>query len=387
MLDNLQDPQVQLMLNLSRENPVNPENIKTALKRIDMPSFFSLCCAHELEGVVASHIQALNLCQLPDYWQKAYEKEKFRLSFLHDKAHEICEVMYQNGITMCVLKNGGIMSDMIEDAAACPMEDIDSLVKKSDFKKAHDILIHRGFVFKFRSEYESEHLNRAYQDGATEYYITMPDGEKMWFELAWRAVAGRWIRQDLEPDTDGLINRAYFAKDSHIAILAPEDNLLQVCIHTAKHSYVRAPGLRLHLDVERILAHKTIDWPVFIEKVREVHVNTAVYFSLYLAKILFASPVPDEVLTQLRPSAAKEKRILTLLDKVGMLYPKKPKFTKWQFLRFQTSLYDSPHDLFRVWYPKDNRLHDIYCYRSPMKTPYYLIIRGLDLVGIRKKKG
>lgn len=387
MFADLKKSLVQLMLNLSRENPVDHEDTKKMLEQTDMSALFSLCCEHELEGVVASHILSLQLCNLPDYWMETYQKEKERLSFLHRKAIETCDLMYRNDISMCVLKNGGIMSDMIEDEAACPMEDIDSLVRKSDFKRAHEILINNGFVFKFRSEYETEKLEQAYRDGSTEYYFPMPDGEKMWFELAWRAVAGRWIRQDLEPDTDELMDRAYFAPHSHISILSPEDNLLQVCIHTAKHSYVRAPGVRLHLDVERILAHKDIDWQAFVKKVEQFHVKTAVYFSLHLAKMLFFSPVPEEVLSQLRPSPAKEERILSLLDQVGVLYPKKTKFSKWQFLRFQTSLYDSKWDMLRVWYPKDNRLHDIYGYRSPLKTPYYLIVRGLDLVGIRKKKG
>lgn len=386
MFEVLMEPLVRLMLDLSRENPENPESLKKALEQVDMFQFLTLCREHELEGVVASHILAWNLCPLTKEWKAAYEKEKERLSFLHNKAKETCELMFRNGITMCVLKNGGIMSDMIRDVAACPMEDIDSLVRKSDFIKAHELLIANGFVFKFRNAYEAEKLEHAYRGGSTEYYISIPDGGKVWFELAWRAVAGRWIRQDLEPDSDDLIGNSYFAANSHIAILSPEDNLLQVCIHTAKHSYVRAPGLRLHLDVERILAHKTIDWRKFVIKVETVHVKTAVYFSLFLAKLLFSSPVPDEILTCLRPTPSKEKRILSSLDQVGLLYPKKAKFTKWQFLQFQTSLYDSVEDMLSVLYPKNGLLHEIYGYRSPLKTPFYILVHALDLIGIRNKK-
>ena len=386
MFDELNRQDVRLMLDLSRERLVNIEDLRERLSIVDMKSFFELCLEHEMDGVVASHILQNDLISLPDYWMHAYEAEKKHLTFLRDKAAEICEKMDKNGIRMVVLKNGGIMSDMVDDAAACPMEDIDSLVKKSDFKKAHEILINNGLTFKFRSEFEFEELEQAFRDGSTEYYITTPEGKEMWFELAWRAVAGRWIRLDLEPNCDKLIDASYCARDTKVGILSPEDNLLQVCVHTAKHSYVRAPGLRLHLDVERIVAHKEIDWEKFLQKAKTAHVKTSTYFSLYLAKMLFDTPIPEIVLNELRPSKGKEKRILSLISSAGLLHPKKSKFTKLEFLRFQTSLYDSVTDAWFVLYPKGGRLHEIYGYKNPLKTPYYIVLRGLDLVGIRKKK-
>ncbi len=386
MFEQLQDTQVQLMLALSKENIDNGQELKEQLTQTDMASFFKLCKEHELDGVVASHIMEQQLLELPDYWMDAYRNEKEHLGFLKDKAADICRIMDENGITMVVLKNGGIMSDMVDDPAACPMEDIDSLVKKSDFKKAHQILIDNGFLFKFRSEFEEEDLEAAFRDGSTEYRIKTPAGGDMWFELAWRAVAGRWIRRDLEPDADSLIAASYYAPNTKVGILSPEDNLLQVSVHTAKHSYVRAPGLRLHLDVERIVAHKQIDWELFLEKVKAAHVKTSTYYSLYLAKMLFNTPVPEHVLEALYPGKRKNKRILKLISKAGLLHPSKPKFSKLQFLRFQTSLYDSKKDAWFVLCPPNGGLREIYGYSSPLLTPYYLILRGLDLVGIRKKK-
>ena len=386
MFEQLKDPQVQLMLDLCRENMPDKAQLKERLEHTDMASFFDLCLEHELEGTVASHIMDAKLMELPDYWLAAYEKEKAHLGFLKDKAEQICRIMDDNGIRMVVLKNGGIMSDMIADPAACPMEDIDSLVRKSDFKKAHKILMENGFIFKFRSEFEEEDLEAAFRDGSTEYRIETPAGEDMWFELAWRAVAGRWIRRDLEPEADGLIQRSYCAEGTKVGILSPEDNLLQVSVHTAKHSYVRAPGLRLHLDVERIVAHKDIDWDLFLQKVRAAHVKTSTYYSLYLAKMLFETPIPDEVLQALKPGKGKHKRLLKLISKAGLLHPKQRKFSKLEFLVFQTSLYDSVKDAWFVLWPKNGGLKEIYGYSNSLKTPYYLVLRALDLVGIRKKK-
>ena len=386
MFEQLNDPQVQLMLVLSKEHIGDPLPLKQQLAQTDLHAFFQLCLEHELHGVVASHILEFSLLELPDYWRVAYEKEQAHLSFLKQKAADICRIMDENGIRMVVLKNGGIMSDMVQDPAACPMEDIDSLVKKTDFKKAHQILVDNGFLFEFRSEFEDEDLEAAFRDGSTEYRIQTSTGESMWFELAWRAVAGRWIRRDLEPDAEGLIHNSYCANGTRIGILSAEDNLLQVCVHTAKHSYVRAPGLRLHLDVERIVAHKQINWDLFLQKVETAHVKTSTYYSLCLAKMLFGTPIPEDVLTALRPTKGKDRRILKLIDQAGLLHPRQRKFSKLQFLVFQTSLYDSLSDAWFVLCPKNNGLKEIYGYSNPLFTPYYLTLRALDLVGIRRKK-
>ena len=386
MFEQLKDPQVRLMLDLSKENMDDTEDLKQRLAQTDILAFFELCREHELDGVVASHVLEAKLMKLPDYWQQAYQKEQAHLGFLKQKAADICEIMDKNDIRMVVLKNGGIMSDMVADPAACPMEDIDSLVKKSDFKKAHQILMDNDFIFEFRSEFEEEDLEAAFRDGSTEYRIQTPEGEDMWFELAWRAVAGRWIRRDLEPDADALIRDAYCATGTKVGILSPEDNLLQVSVHTAKHSYVRAPGLRLHLDVERIVAHKQIDWELFLKKVSDAHVKTSTYYSLFLANMLFGTPVPEEVLRALYPGKSKDKRLLKLISDAGLLHPKQRKFSKLQFLVFQTSLYDSVADAWFVLCPPNGGLKEIYGYSNPLLTPYYLVLRALDLVGIRKKK-
>lgn len=385
LFDFMNDEYYRLMLDMSKQTHTKEEldEIKERFMRMDKTKFSEICREHELEGVVGCF--ALNIGLEPGKdWRELLEKENRRLSFLKSKSREICSAMRQSGIKMVILKNGGIMQDIMPEAVQCPMEDIDSLVKKEDFYRAHDILIKNGFTFKFRSEYEAEKLDEAYRDGSTEYFITMPDGERMWFELAWRAVAGRWIRPDLEPDTNEFINNAHTAEDTDVYILSPEDNLLQVCIHTAKHSYVRAPGLRLHLDVDRIVSHCVINWDLFLDKVKKAHVKKSTYLSLYIPTVLFGTAIPERVLNELRPE--NSEKLLCMLSGAGLPHPHEKKFTKPQFLRFQTALYDSGTDMLKVLNPGKKIMHERYNYSNPVLTPYFLICRLFDLAGIRKKK-
>ena len=113
MFDFLSDKTASLMIRLSAENrEVSREELASA----DMRALYELCLEHELHSVVASHILNDGIAALPDYWLRAYEKEQDRLEFLKKKSREICSVMRENGIPMVILKNGGIMTDIVSES-------------------------------------------------------------------------------------------------------------------------------------------------------------------------------------------------------------------------------------------------------------------------------
>lgn len=361
------------------------EYIKQSEDIIRSNEFYEVAKEHELVSTIGAKLSKKIGLELSDPWKKEMEEIRARLGFLFAKVEELGKEFKANGIPLILLKNGGIAIDIMEDLAECPMGDIDMLCRKSDFHKAHKIIIKHGFSFKFRSIYEFEDLDEAFADGSTEYSI-QNGNETAWIELAWRPVAGRWIRKDKEPKADALVDASHKAKRSVNHVLSNEDNLLQVSCHTAKHSYVRAPGYRLHLDVDRIVYNNEINWELFIKKVNEVHSRVAVYFSLYLAKEILGTDIPSFVLDELRPSKRKEKSIMNMLLKANLMHPHGRKFSKLGFLRFQTALYDSFGDFLAVLFPPSADLRLKYKYTNSLKTPYYWCWYVLDMVGIRKSK-
>ena len=381
------NPDFKLMSLIIREKNTDAElaYIKSETERIHSPEFFEVVKEHELVSTVCSKLKKKVGIELGEPWKSETEETRRRLSFLFSQVEKLGEDMATHNIPLILLKNGGIAIDIMDDLAECPMGDIDMLCRKSDFMEAHKIILNNGFQFKFRSVYEFENLDEAFADGSTEYSI--PDGEELaWVELAWRPVAGRWIRKDKEPDADQLVADSHVAAKSCCRVLSNEDNLLQVSIHTAKHSYVRAPGYRLHLDVDRIVSNKAIDWDKFVSKVNAVGSRTAVYFSLYFAKEILGTKIPDEVLEKLKPCAHKRKKIMKMLLKANLMHPHGVKFSKLGFLRFQTSLYDSFGDFLAVLFPPMEQLRAKYGFKSAIKTPYYWLFYVLDMVGIRKSK-
>lgn len=381
------NPDFKLMSYIIREKNTAEEleYIKSEEDRLRSEAFYNVVKEHELVSTVFSKLKKKVGIELGEAWKSETEETRRRLSFLFDQVEKLGEDMAAHNIPLILLKNGGIAIDIMDDLAECPMGDIDMLCRQSDFMEAHKIILSHGFQFKFRSIYEFENLDEAFADGSTEYSIK--DGEELaWVELAWRPVAGRWIRKDKEPDADQLVADSHVAAHSCCRVLSNEDNLLQVSIHTAKHSYVRAPGYRLHLDVDRIVSNKQIDWKKFLAKVDKVGSRTAVYFSLYFAKEILGTKIPENVLDALKPKESKRKRIMNMLLKANLMHPHGRKFSKLGFLRFQTSLYDTTGDLMAVLFPPTAQLKAKYGYKSSVTVPYYWMLYVLDMVGIRKSK-
>jgi hypothetical protein len=233
---------------------------------------------------------------------------------------------------------------------------------------------------KFRSSLEDENLELAERKGGSEYSVTLSDGSHLWFELQWRPVSGRWIRPDQEPDTDELIERSVEIKGSKARLLSPEDNLLQVALHTAKHSYVRAPGFRLHTDVDRIIRSFKVDWTLFVDRVMRLQVKTAVFFSLALAYDLLKTPIPIEVLDKLRPASWKVWLISRWLEKVGLFDPDGKKWGRVGYVLFVALLYDSSTGLAKGIFPNQEWMKERYGIKSRWLLPLLYIHRIFDLI-------
>lgn len=284
-------------------------------------------------------------------WQDAHNHTKDLLIAYLAELDLIAGRLAEKNIFLVALKNGGIARGIYPCPGCCPMGDLDTLVEKKYFRQAHQILLDAGFKFEFRSHFEKAEVDAAEASGGAEYWKTLPNGEKLWFELQWRPVAGRWIRPDQEPATEELMAHSISIPGTAARLLSPEDNLLQVCLHTAKHTYVRAPGFRLHLDVERIVRGQKVDWDIFLGRVKSLQVKSAVYFSLAIPKEVFDTPIPDYVLKALRPAAWKERLIAGWLRRAGLFNPDEQKFSQLGYIFFVSLLYDDFAGLLRSIFP------------------------------------
>ncbi|MCB0127922.1 MAG: hypothetical protein KDE58_36910, partial [Caldilineaceae bacterium] len=144
----------------------------------------------------------------------------------------------------------------------------------------------------------------------------------------------------------------------------------------AKHTYVRAPGFRLHLDVERIVrAYPDLGWQLFVSRVKALQVCTAVYFSLVIPYELFETPIPPWVLEALRPAAWKKATLRRWIQKAGLFNPHEKKFARVKYILFTALLYDDFKGLLRGIFPDGKWMQEHYQFRSQLLLPYYHLHR------------
>ena len=357
------------------------QKVKALFKNLDTESLYNLTKHNKTESIAAD---ALSCCVdvdlLPQYWNDAFEEIDIRIGSYMQELDKASKLLSDNNIEMVALKNSGITRGLYTRYGACPMGDIDVLVRKQDFRKAHRILVDHGYEMKFRSPLEEEDIEKAEQGGGAEYAVKLPNGDNLWFELQWRPVAGRWIRPDQEPSADELMERSVSIKGSSAKLLAPEDNLLQVCLHTAKHTYVRAPGFRLHTDVDRIVRGCVIDWEAFTQRVISLEVKTATFFSLALASDLLDTPVPDHVVVRLSPGKWKVNVISKWLQSVGLFDPDGKKWSRIGYIIFVSLLYDSFSGFARGVIPDGAWMKQRYGFNSSLLLPFYHVYRLINLV-------
>jgi hypothetical protein len=267
-----------------------------------------------------------------------------RMQVLLGELDSIATELARSGIPLVALKNGGIARGIFPCRGCCPMGDLDVLVDRNQFRTAHEILLDLGYALETRGTVEAADLEEGINSGGTEY-IKQVDGHDVWFELQWRPIAGRWIRPDQEPRAADLIERSVPAPGSPaVRLLDAVDNMLQVCLHTAKHSFVRAPGLRLHTDVDRIATFTPPDWDQVVALAQALNVTTAVYLSLSLSDELLGAPVPRDVLDRLRPPTWKARTLARAIRNAGVFDPDETKFSRPGMMGFHALLYDDVRD-------------------------------------------
>lgn len=360
------------------------EHIQKLYFELDDLTIYSAAKTNGIESIVA---HALTICinSLPAHWNKEYINVENKLTAYMSELNKTASILAKHNIPLLALKNSGITIGMYPYLGACPMGDIDVLVKKSQFREAHEILTSHGYKLKFRSELEDDTIEDAERGGGAEYSVVLDNGDHLWFELQWRPIAGRWIQPNQEPSADDLVNRSIPIKGSNVRLLSPEDNLIQVCLHTAKHTFVRAPGFRLHTDVDRIVSTQKINWNIFQDMVIKLKTKTAVYISLSMAYNLLGTEIPKSTLKYIEPNSFKIKIMQTWLMKVGIFQPDEHKWSKVGYILFVSLLYDSWKDFFRGVFPSSDDIKNQFNINSNFVLPYYYFKRLYNLFFKRSK--
>jgi hypothetical protein len=332
--------------------------------------------ANQAESIVAHGLADAGIAGAPwDGWHAGWQARIGRLMALLD---ELAAAAAARGFPVVALKNGAIARALHRCPACVPMGDLDLLVRRRDFAPMHALLRARGFAVVADGVRPAD-LDAGLVKGGLDYRLDV-DGEPYAIDLQWRPVSGRWLRADQEPGADELIERSIAIPRSAARMLAPTDNLIQVALHTAKHSYCRAPGFRLHLDVDRLVHATPLDWDAVVAGTRRLGVATPVFLSLSIPRGLFGTAVPDRVLAALAPPRARRWLLYRWLASASVFEPGRRKFTRLGQLAFHTALADGTGGVWRTAFPPPAEMRERH--RAGRGTPGLVLGYGRRLAEV-----
>jgi hypothetical protein len=202
-----------------------------------------------------------------------------------------------SGITAIPWKGPVLAALAYGNLALRQFVDLDILIPAQHLPEARRLMMSQGYVPDLRVAPSQE---AALVRNRYELLFTHPEDGRI-IELQW-AITPRYFAVAL--DLDGLWRRAERVSlgGAVVASLAPEDLLLVLCVHGAKHLWERLGWI---CDItELVRARPDLDWEDTFREARRVGAERILLLGLRLAGDLLEAPIPLEVAQRTQSDAS-----------------------------------------------------------------------------------
>ena len=216
--------------------------------------------------------------------QSAYESNLRRNLWFAGEFARITEHFEKRKIRVVPYKGPVLAESAYGDLALRTFNDLDFLVSAPGFEAAQQALAELGYQ-------PSKPLS--------------PERKPLWlkfgYECAFDSAAGKYLVElqwNLLPpfyavdlDTERLLDRAVTARigGRESRILSPEDLLLVLCLHAAKHLWMRLIWI---VDIAETVQSQRIDYAVLTSRAQELGVVRIVAVSFWLGKNMLQAELP-----------------------------------------------------------------------------------------------
>jgi SAM-dependent methyltransferase len=254
---------------------------------VDWPRLVELARAHGVLALVARSLKARGWDGVPPDVVGTLAGYRAGLTarnlFLSRRLLDILDLLAAHGITALPYKGPVLAAYAYGDVGMRPFTDLDVIVSASDVLPARDLLTARGYTSMSRRT-ESERPG-ALPPG---YALALrgADGGAL-VELHWRLAPSFPLEmKDLLPGAT-----PFPLLGSSVPCLGPEQLLLVLCVHGAKHAWERLEWVCAVAHL--VAARPDVDWGRLAADARTVGARRSVALGLALAVAVAGAPVPE----------------------------------------------------------------------------------------------
>ena len=219
--------------------------------------------------------------------RQSYERNVHKSLFLARELIRILDCLDAIGIEAIPYK-GIVLSEVYySDMALRQSGDLDLFVRGQDVGRIKRAVLELGYTLRvpIPEDAEEDYIASGY-----ECTFDSPAGRNL-LELQW-ALQPRFYTVDF--DMDGLFERAVnvAVAGRHVKTPSPEDLLLVLSVHAAKHVWGRLIWL---CDIVQILKLGNLKWDFVRAHARAFGIERILHVTLLLANRLLATPIPGPV--------------------------------------------------------------------------------------------
>lgn len=220
--------------------------------------------------------------------KRAYLQNVGRSLALTGELLAINDLLTEKGIVVVPYKGPVLAERLYGSIALRQYADLDIIVRKEDLETAREVLIERGYL-------AAEMVTGATHDFQVESrYSERFESPSTVVELHWaftnKDVAFPLTLRELMPR---LQEHALGGKRKML-VFSPEDTLLILCVHGAKHSWDRLEWICG--VAEHVAKNVHMDWETLIDRAVETRSSKRLFLGLSLSLRLYDLALPDRVL-------------------------------------------------------------------------------------------
>jgi hypothetical protein len=235
---------------------------------------------------------------------------------VHTELERIAELLSAQAIPVIPLKGTSLARRLFGDISARRCGDIDILVPEWQREVASLLLAQAGY----------EPIQAARPGVKRHMFHGVPltrraSGVTFRVELHWGLSDSRFVTVDLDALWERVLaGHGPVGSETTLHLLPAEELLLFLALHLPKHDFAL---LRLLADIHHLVLQEgeTIDWAYLVALAERWQADDLLYFALTAVSTILPTPLPGDVLSQLRPARWKRLAIERLTGVDVLLHP------------------------------------------------------------------
>lgn len=291
----------------ARRSEPEDAGLSSAYDRIGDQGCLRLARDNQVLPLVATSLLSVRGDSLPLHWSEIASSNRERVERRIGTLVDVVDHLEREGFHPAVIEGGGTLLGTDLPVAAYCAGDFDLLVHPDRWPDLPVLMKSLGFQADDRRGRPTNRIEfrRASREDHIEWLeIGSAPFDRMWVPLHHR-----------DPTLGWLERRIPSRKAPTVHVLASEDAVVLGAMHTSLHSFVRAPGIRLYLDIDRPACDCAVDWHQVHARMVDMEARRRCGVSLAFSAMLLGSPVPAFVYESVAKERVRWSSIQALLEK------------------------------------------------------------------------